>query len=93
MGCFLCARYCVNCITCINSVKCLLKEYTEAFPPLHKVDFQGRQVGKEEIKCILGEKQTLIKFTETFVQEAREIESDANRWAQFIFSACYFTWK
>jgi len=42
-------------------------------------------VGKEEIKChMLGEKQMLIKFTEIFVQEAREIEYDADLWAQFI---------
>lgn len=63
----------------------MLREYTEAFFSLAQGWFQRKLVGKEDIKChMLGEKQMLIKFTEIFVQEAREIEYDADRWAQFI---------
>lgn len=58
----LCARHCVNCITCINLfdyfINCLLKEYTEAFFFfLAQCWFQRKLVWKEVKYDMAGENQ------------------------------------
>lgn len=92
-GRLVCARHCVklNCITCINSfdclIKCLLKEYTEAFFfSLYRVDSRGGWWERRN-KIDTWGKQMLIKFTEIFIQEAREIgwECDANHGSVHIY--------
>lgn len=78
MGCLLCARHYVNCMTCINlfdySINCLLKEYTEG-PPL-RLFFSSTVLIPEEVGVkrskIWYDWGKSIKFTELFIQETRD---------------------